>query len=231
MIAVTSFRAAAALALRGPWAWAWFALACGLASTFSVLGPIGITSSRPDPAGALYELAFMGLTVGALHSLATGQRLEWMARSHPGLPGLSLLLGHHLGSICIFSSLGVGAAWLMGLLPQGATWVGALIRATGLSLALTTVLSLLPLPTVARGLAFLAMTWWVPALLAGVPPHLAGWIQATLEPLPARRSPLDGDPTGAGWGSLLGPIMGWSALAALLAGGPHRTRHALRDPR
>ena len=213
--------------VRQPLCWLWIALSAAAWPAILVLAPVGLIGGSGLEIALIYEVAFIGLTVGALLGGLLLERGGWfLVDRGPGerlvleLVALGAVSGLLVGPTLV-APLALRGADVLALLPA---LVAAHLHLSGLIL----VLLRLGLRAGPRAAALLIAVWLLPAVLD--PETLAGrFVDSSLA---AGRVLLGGSesvPHGPVWKERLGPIIGFVGAALLLR--PQPPLHALRHPR
>lgn len=222
--------------LRQPAVWIWLGLLCAAWPALLTFSEVGITTDLATPQGALYELCFISLILGAFAGVSlldAHQALFLRTAPHRRLGAEALgvasaCLPFLIAAMAPALALGAGTHDLgLGGLPTRCLLASAHL------VAISVVLLHLPLGTTARRALLPFAVWFLPAT---VPPEstLAPWIQRVLG-IAGRLTP-DGAMSPGGvsssglWADWLLPILGWVLLAGLTAKAQQRN-HAIRDPR
>ena len=235
MLALVAARSTALGALRSPIWWVFLASASLFWSGFVLLAPVGVTTEDLDSRATIYNLAFVALIIGNLQGLRASGRLDWLLAAHPGRSRLTLQFGLQLGATLTYLAGALLPGLLSGSLGLGGGEVLLLLRGTLLGVLLASLPRLVGASSAISGGWLLAMVWWLPAVLGGADPNPNDWVRS-LQPYPDDLLEYLGgagsgmDLARSAWRALLGPIIGWAALACLLADGRRGTKHAIRNP-
>jgi hypothetical protein len=164
----TNLRPAWHIAVRGllrPWGLGLATALAALPVLWSELGWLGISARDTDVSGLLYDVAFVGSLFGGLLGLARIEEWGWATSRWQPLE----VLRHEAVQLALPALALAAAPLVWGL---AGPWHGRplLQAAAGLALARPVAVGLalrrVPLPAAVRGLALLAVCWWIPAILA-----------------------------------------------------------------
>jgi len=215
---------------RHPLTWLWIAVSAAAWPVIVLLAPSGLTGGAHLQTSLIYEVAFIGLFIGALVGAHLVERGSWfLARVGP-VRRLALELAALLGTSLVLTLPALMAPLLLGG-GRGLDLPDLLARAGLCHLHLSgLVLVLLRLPVGApvRLTGLVVGIWVLPAIVD--PATLAGRFVTTS--LDAAQYLIPGIGTvlaDLAWKEALAPIMGMVGAALLLR--PRPPIHALRNPR